>query len=153
MFHCKLPRSCTFPIVFRGDDANCPCSELFSIANWAIIMMQFAVGLQYIIILGFSRACLGKIIIFKYEWLKKTVFHHVKGFGKSNQQCHRDLLSNFKNGFLKSKSRQGESVFQYRVATAPRMRLGSVAPHNRWSLQQNGPFLSALPSFVPSLSW
>ena len=67
---------CTFPIVFRGDDANCPCSELFSIANWAIIMMQFAVGLQYIIILGFSRACLGKIIIFTYEWLKKTVFHH-----------------------------------------------------------------------------
>jgi hypothetical protein len=39
-------------------------------------MMQFAVGLQYIIILGFSRACLGKIIIVTYEWLKKTVFHH-----------------------------------------------------------------------------
>jgi len=66
-------------------------------------MMQFAVGLQYIIILGFSRACLGKIIIFIYEWLKKTVFHHVDGrFGKSNQQCHRDLLSNFKNGFKKA---------------------------------------------------
>jgi hypothetical protein len=67
-------------------------------------MMQFAVGLQYIIILGFSRACLGEIIIFIYGWLKKTVFHHGIRFGKSNQQCHRDLLSNFKNVFLKAKS-------------------------------------------------
>jgi hypothetical protein len=41
---CQSPRVCpSETIVFRGDSANCPCSECFSIGNWAIIM-QFAVA-------------------------------------------------------------------------------------------------------------
>ena len=40
--HNNRPNFALFPIVFRGNSANYPCSEWFSIGNWAIIM-QFAV--------------------------------------------------------------------------------------------------------------
>jgi hypothetical protein len=41
--HHNRPKFALFPIIFRGISAGCPCSELFSIGNWAIIM-QFAVA-------------------------------------------------------------------------------------------------------------